>query len=174
MGAAGADGGGVGWGGNLASCLGSPQCQVGPDSRTHRQTSEMAFGGGSYLIIFFLIVLTAKGILLVFSVTFRPLKCWGRQQESPPPFQSGGVQQLRRNLPRQGHTQGWSGHQCSAKEGVASLGPPAAAPSSPPSPMLPARRCRKGGFPYSQPNQLWAHTELKQGGNRLQRQVPSR
>ena len=76
----------MGWGGNFASCLGSPQCQVGPDSRTHRQTSEMAFGGGSYLIIFFLIVLTAKGILLVFSVTFRPLKCWGRQQESPPPL----------------------------------------------------------------------------------------
>lgn len=47
-------------------------------------------------------------------------------------------------------------------------------PFFPPSPMLPATRCGKGGFPYSQPNQLRAHTELQRGGNlRRQRQVPS-
>ena len=51
-----------------------------PDSGRHL---KWPLGGKLPNFFFFLIVLTAKGILLVFSVTFRPLTCWGRQQESP-------------------------------------------------------------------------------------------
>ena len=59
----------------------------------------------------------AKGILFVFSGTFRPLALLETPDRASS-FQSCRVPPLGRNLPQRGHTQDWLSHPTAAQEGL--------------------------------------------------------